>query len=54
MVKTGGYTNAGSAGYTVVDTLNKVKAEALVYTKPHTIPQVQVKSVTETLTSQKR
>lgn len=30
-VKTGGYTNSGVDRYTVVDTMNKVKAEALVY-----------------------
>ena len=54
MVKTEGDTNAGVDAYTVLDTLNKVKAEALVYTQPHTLPQVQAKSVTDTLTGQNR
>ena len=31
-VKTEGDTNAGVDAYTVLDTLNKVKAEAMVYT----------------------
>ena len=53
-VKTEGDTNAVVDGYTVLDTLNKVKAEALVYTQLHTFPQVQAKSVTDTLTGQKR
>ena len=53
-VKTEGDTNAVVDRYTVLDTLNKVKAEALVYTQPHTFPQVQAKSVTDTLTGQNR
>ena len=40
-------TNASVDGYTVVDRLNKLKAEALVYTQPSTISQVQAKSVTD-------
>ena len=40
-------TNASVDGYTVVDRLNKVKAEALDYTQPSTISQVQAKSVTD-------
>ena len=54
LVKTEGDTNAGVDAYTVLDTLNKVKAEALVYTQPHTFPQVQAKSVTDTLTGQNK
>ena len=33
-----------------LSTLIKVEAEALVYTQAHTFPQVQAKSVTDTLT----
>ena len=36
-----------------INTLNKVVAEALVYTQPHTFPQVQAKSVTYTLSDMK-
>ena len=43
-------TNAGMNTYTVLEKLIKVKAEALVFTQPHTFPQVQAKSVTYTLT----
>ena len=32
-----------------INTVNKVVAEALVYTQAHTFPQVQAKSVTYTL-----
>lgn len=39
-VKTEGDTNAGVDAYTVLNTLNKVKPEALVYTQPRTFPQV--------------
>lgn len=35
---------------TVVDTVNELMAKALVYTEAHTFPQVQTKSVTDTLT----
>lgn len=35
--------------YTVVDTLNDVKAEALVYTQSYKFQQVVAKSVTVTL-----
>ena len=48
-VKTKGGTNAGVNTYTVLDKLIKVKAEALVFTQPHTFPQVEAKSVTYTL-----
>lgn len=39
-VKKEGDTNAGVDAYTVLNTLNKVKPEALVYTQPRTFPQV--------------
>ena len=52
-VKTGDF-NAGLHANTVLDTLNKVKAEALVYTQPHKFPQVQAKTVTDTLTGLNR
>ena len=35
--------------YTVVDTLNKVEAEALVYTQAYKFPEVEAKSITVTL-----
>ena len=35
--------------YTVVDTLNEVEAEALVYTQAYKFQQVKAKSVTVTL-----
>ena len=49
LVKTEGDTNAGVDAYTVLDTLNKVKAEALVYTHAFKFPQVGAKSVTVTV-----
>ena len=52
-VKTGD-SNARLHAYTVLDTLIKVKAEAPVYTQPHKFPQVQAKSVTDTLTGLNR
>ena len=45
-VKTEADTLAGVEAYTLVDTLNDVEAEALVY---HTFPQVQAKGVLPTL-----
>ena len=39
---------------TVLDTLNKVEAEALVYTQPHKFPQVQAKTITDTFTGLNR
>ena len=48
-VETEGDTVAGREAYTVVHTLIKVKAEALVYTQAHTFAQMKAKSVTEKL-----
>ena len=48
-VKTKSTTIVAVEAYTGVDTLNEVEAEALVYTQAHTFPQVEAKSVTDTL-----
>lgn len=39
--------------FTYVNTGNEVEATALVYTQPHTISQVQAKSVADTLSDMK-
>ena len=49
LVKTESLTVVPVRAYTVVDTLNEVEAEALVYTQAYKFPQVQAKSVTVTL-----
>ena len=50
-VKTKVRANAWVNAYTVLDKVMKVKAQALVYTQPHTFPEVQAKSVTYTLSA---
>ena len=50
-VKTKVRANAWVNAYIVLDKVIKVKAQALVYTQPHTFPQVQAKSVTYTLSA---
>ena len=50
-VKTNVRANEWMNAYTVLDKVIKVKSQALVYTQPHTFPQVQAKSVTYTLSA---
>ena len=50
-VKTKVRANAWVNAYIVLDKVIKDKAQALVYTQPHTFPQVQAKSVTYTLSA---
>ena len=49
LVKTESLTVVPVRAYNVVDTLNEVEAEALVYTQAYKFPQEQTKSVTVTL-----
>ena len=48
--KTEGDTDADVEAYIDINTLNEVKAKALVYTQAYKFPKVQTKSVTDTLT----
>ena len=48
--KTEGDTVEDVKAYIDINTLNEVKAKALVYTQAYKFPKVQSKSVTETLT----
>ena len=49
LVKTESLTVVPVRAYTVVDTLNEVEAEALVYTQAYKFLKVEAKSVTVTL-----
>ena len=49
LVKTESLTVVPVRAYTVVDTLNEVEAEALVYTQAYKFLKVEDKSVTVTL-----
>ena len=48
--ETEGETVEDVKAYIDINTLNEVKAKALVYTQAYKFPKVQSKSVTETLT----
>ena len=48
--KTEGDTVADVKAYIDINTLNEVKAKALLYTQAYKFPKVQTKSVTDTLT----
>ena len=48
--KTEGDTVADVEAYIDINTLNEVKAKAMVYTKAYKFPRVQTKSVSDTLT----
>lgn len=47
-VKTGNFAVAGVKTYTIVNTVNELKDQALVYTQAYVFPQATAKSVTDT------
>ena len=48
-VKTGNNTVAGVKAYTIVNTVNELEGQALVYTQAYAFPQGNAKSVTDRL-----
>ena len=48
-VKAGNNTVAEVKAYTIVNTVNEFKGQALVYTQAYAFPQANAKSVTDTL-----
>ena len=48
-VKTGNNSVVGVKAYTIVNTVNELKEQALVYAQAYAFPQANLKSVTDTL-----